>query len=386
MLDTTLAMPALIVVDPADVAVAQRTGLEVFTLDTALECRSNNIVIVAREGGAEALERMQLDGAARYIDAPAGLARWLSDHPGDAATAIHHAAADRFWHEERPMAFWEPEEVVPGVSSGIEFLDPHLRWTNSELGIVCGPYGCGKSTMTRMLAYQWADKIGRREDARCSLVGWEDPLGIIRREITRYAIGRDGIEPSTVEARRIMDMEQRIGWTKRHPDEKRLLEWYWNLVRYRARYDGVRFFVFDPWNRHDAVKPNQQTETDYVRDMMQEFQKLVRDLEIVLIIVTHVAAKSYDESGKIKPFRLANAMGSSNFGSAAHRGICMCRTNSLQMVSDFNARDHMVINFDKAKNEETMGERGTVACVFDRNTMRLTYDAGATAEARRMWS
>lgn len=380
------ASPTLIVVDPADVAVAERVGLEFYTLDTAIECRSPNVVVIAREDGAGHLDRMQLSGCGRFIEMPAGFASWLAEHRGDPAAVINQAAADLFWHEERPIAFWEPEEVVPGVSSGIEFLDPHLRWTNSELAIVCGPYGCGKSTMTRLLAYQWADKIGRKQDARCSIVGWEDPLGIIRREIWRYALGKDVILPATPEMRRILDMERRIGWTKRHPDEKRLLEWYWNLVRHRARYDGVRFFVFDPWNRHDSVKPNQQTETDYVRDMMQEFQKLVRELEIVLVIVTHVAAKSYDESGKIKPFRLANAMGSSNFGSAAHRGICMCRTASLQDVSDFNATDHMVINFDKAKNEETMGERGTVACVFDRNSMRLTLDNGATAQAKRVWS
>lgn len=377
---------ALLVIDPDDVAAACGTQLPVYTLDTALECRSQNIVIVAREDGHGHLDRMQIEKSGRVLSVPAGLGVWLAAQSGDPAQLIDGAAGDRFWHEERPIGQWEHEDVSPGVSSGIDFLDLHLRWTKSELVVVCGPYGCGKSTATRLLAYNWADKIGRQDRQRCSIVGWEDPIGIIRREVVRFAVGHDVIAPTPMQARRIIDMEGRIGWTKRHPDEKRLLEWYWSLVRYRAKHDGVRFFVFDPWNRHDQVKAPTQNETDYVRDMMQEFQKLVRDLDIIMVIVTHVAAKSYDESGRIKPFRLANAMGSSNFGSAAHRGICMCRTASLAEWSDTGAKDHMVINFDKAKNEETMGERGTVACLFDRNSMTLTLDHGATMQAKKLWA
>jgi len=39
--------------------------------------------------------------------------------------------------------------------------------------IIAGPYGCGKSTFNRLLAYKWADTVGRRENARVSIVGWE---------------------------------------------------------------------------------------------------------------------------------------------------------------------------------------------------------------------
>ena len=46
----------------------------------------------------------------------------------------------------------------------------------------------------------------------------------------------------------------------------------------------------------------------------------------------------------------------------------------------------MVLHFDKAKDEEVMGRRGTVACVFDAKSMTLTFDQGATVEARKSWS
>jgi hypothetical protein len=45
----------------------------------------------------------------------------------------------------------------------------------------------------------------------------------------------------------------------------------------------------------------------------------------------------------------------------------------------------MVLHFDKNKDEEVMGQRGTVACVLDTKTMTLTEHPGATAAARRSW-
>jgi hypothetical protein len=180
-------------------------------------------------------------------------------------------------------------------------------------------------------------------------------------------------------------MEERVGWTQRHPDDARLLQWYCDLVEHRAKRNEVRFFVFDPFNEHDSTRAPNQTETEYVREMMIKFRRLVHGLGIILIVVTHVSAKSYDETGKIKPFRIANASGSVQFGNKADRGICILRTGALKDASSTGADEHMLLHFDKAKDEEVMGQRGTVACVFDPKRMTLQEDPGATAKARQQW-
>jgi phosphoribosyl 1,2-cyclic phosphodiesterase len=66
-------------------------------------------------------------------------------------------------------------------------------------------------------------------------------------------------------------MESRIGWTQRHPDEDRLIDWYCELVEHRCRSKrhAARFFVFDPFNEHDATRAPNQTETQYVGEMMK---------------------------------------------------------------------------------------------------------------------
>ena len=284
-------------------------------------------------------------------------------------------------------------------SSGIDFLDFHLKWTrlqrpipkevgrnSGELGVVAGPYGCGKSSLTRLFAYKWADTIGRRSGLRASVVGWEDSAGDVKAEVERYALeGRIDGPLSSEDARRVVDMQSRVGWTQRHPDQKRLIGWYCDLVEHRARHDDVAFFVFDPFNEHDTTRGKHQTETEYVAHVMQKLQKLAQNLSIILIVVTHVSAKSYDESGGIKPFRVANAAGSVQFGNRADRGICMLRTSTEAKNSTVGADEHMVLHFDKCRNEARMGRRGTIACVFDPAAMTLTFDGGATQGARAKW-
>jgi len=269
---------------------------------------------------------------------------------------------------------------------GYPFLHNHLRWAPPELGIIAGPYGCGKSTFNRLLAYKWADTVGRKENARVSIVGWEDKIHTIKREVLRYALGGDVATLTSPQAKRLADMEGRVGWTQRHPDDARLLSWYCDLVEHRAKHDRVRFFVFDPFNEHDSTRAPNQTETEYVREMMIKFRKLVHGLGIIMVVVTHVSAKSYDENGKIKPFRIANASGSVQFGNKADRGICILRTSTLSDASTTGASEHMVLHLDKAKDEEVMGRRGTVACVFDPKSMTLEADEGATAKAREAWA
>ena len=383
-----VSKPVFLADNEADVAFLQKHGATAWRIGERLGISDDNIILVARGDGRDRLRAMNLGLKGRFVDLGhnGSLSAYMIDRGDDPIAWLNHVAQDIFWHEERPLSEWAVPELVQGKPSGFEFLDAHLRWTCPELVILVGPYGCGKSNLARLLAYQWANAIGRNAGHRASLVGWEDKLSTIKREIARY---------SKTNNVKTADMEGRVGWTQRHPDDARLLQWYLDLVEHRAKRDGVRFFVFDPFNEHDSTRAANQTETEYVRDMMIKFRKLVHGLGIIMIVVTHVSAKSYAEDGSIKPFRLAQASGSVQFGNKADRGICVLRTSTLRDYSSVEiidesgefkrADDHMLIHFDKAKDEEIMGKRGTMACVFDPREMSLIEDKGATLEARKTW-
>ena len=345
-----------------------------------------DVVLIARGDGRDLLIGMNLAATGRFLDlgADGSLETLIQGHP-EPLGLLDEMAHDIFWHEERPLSAWTVPEQSKTEPCGYDFLHPYLRWWCPELVANAGPYGCGKSTLNRLLAYRWADTVGRKQNARVSIVGWEDKIHTIKREVLRYSLGGDVATLNSAQAVRLADMEGRIGWTQRHPDDARLIQWYCELVEHRAKYDRVRFFIFDPFNEHDSTRASNQTETDYIREMMIKFRKLAHGLGIILIVVTHVSAKSYDETGKIKPFRIANASGSVQFGNKCDRGICVLRTGQLKAASSTGASEHMVLHFDKCKDEEVMGRRGTVACVFDPKRMRLELDEGATVKARKLW-
>lgn len=380
--------PIFIAQDDNDVAVLRMVGAEAYAVGERLSLAGDNIILVAREGARDLLKGMNLAITGRFIETGRQpLEAYLADIvTNDPVGLLDDTARDIYWHEERPLLHWPVPQVVKGKPSGFQFLDHHLLWTCPELVVLLGPYGCGKSNLARLLAYRWVDTIGRNENSRVSLVGWEDKLSTVKREVERYALdGNSTGSLSSEDAKRIVDMESRVGWTQRHPDDARLIEWYCDLVEYRAKRDGVRFFVFDPFNEHDSTRGKNQTETEYIRDVMTRLRRLAHGLGVIMIVVTHVSAKSYDETGKIKPFRIANAAGSVQFGNRCDRGICVLRTQVLKDASDTQADEHMLLHFDKAKDEEVMGKRGTIACVFDPLNMSLAYDRGATMEARKSW-
>jgi hypothetical protein len=112
--------------------------------------------------------------------------------------------------------------------------------------------------------------------------------------------------------------------------------------------------------------------------MMKAFRRLVNKLGIILVVVTHVAAKNVKQDGSIEPFRIAQAFGSVNFANKADRGICVVRTKSL-------GGDHTVIRFDKSKIERRMGKKGTVGMRYDDTKFAFEYDSHATSEVRDLW-
>lgn len=275
------------------------------------------------------------------------------------------------WAEARPINEWPDVEELPTFPCGYDFLDGSLRWRPPELVVTVGPYGSGKSLIAKLLALKWADL----QNEPVSITAWEDDPFNEMEMIRRFARGDE---------RRASQLMSRFIWTKRLPDERRLLSWYLALIRRQHEQMGVRHFVFDPWNEHDFDKDSRTSETEYVRDWMQKFQALTKQLGIIVNIVTHVSARTYAEDGGVKPFRLANAYGSSNFGAKADRGICVLRTSRL-MDSPL-PQDHTLIRFDKVKVERVMGRRQTYAVCYDDEVHELVYDDEATTEARKVWS
>jgi hypothetical protein len=290
-----------------------------------------------------------------------------------------------FWDDARSLNEAPDDPDFATYSSGFTALDPHLRWRLPELCIMAGPYGSGKSLLAQILAARFAAMYGDGMDCRALLCSWEDMASEMRWNVTRHAQALGYADPS--------ELRDRVHYVCRPPSEDRLITWYMDLARYYHKRFNTKFFVLDPWNEIDHQKDVRQSETDYVRDMMKEFRRLVDELKIVLIIVTHVPAKTIRQDGSLEPFRLAQAFGSVQFANKADRGICVLRSKSLACSDHFihngdgtiKRLDHMVIRFDKSKIERKMGDRGTVAMCYNHDGFSLDPCEQTTLQVKDLW-
>jgi archaellum biogenesis ATPase FlaH len=277
------------------------------------------------------------------------------------------------WVDARPLSEAPDDPNFEVYDSGFPFLDPNLRWRASELAVIAGAYGSGKSTLAQLLATRFIAIHGRKLGWTALLCSWEDLASEMRRNVQVHASFHKADAAWLLAS---------MHYVCRPPGEDRFIPWYMDLVRYYVRTFNTRFFVLDPWSEFDHVKPANQSETDYVRDMMKLFRRLVDELQIILLVVTHVPAKYVGGDGTVEAFRIAHAHGSSQFGNKADRGICVVRTKAFDPD-----RGHLIVRFDKAKIERRMGRKGTVALKYDETNHTITYDTAVTNEkaVREMW-
>jgi len=222
----TAGGPVFLVQKEADAALLRHLGANVFLVEDGIgRLQADDVVLIARGGARDLLLGMNLGLAGRFFDlgTNGSLATYVEGHP-DPLGLLDASAHDIFWHEERPLGDWAVPDPPEAQPCGFVFLQPFLRWMPPELVILAGPYGCGKSIFTRLLAYRWVDTVGREQGARASIVGWEDKLQTVKREVLRYSLGGDVPELNSAQAVRLSDMEQSIGWTQRYPDDARLLQ------------------------------------------------------------------------------------------------------------------------------------------------------------------
>jgi hypothetical protein len=273
-------------------------------------------------------------------------------------------------------------ESLPSYPTFWKFMRTYLRWTLPEFGMFCGPYAGGKSALAQMLACDFADQAGRKLNATASICAWEDAGWRVRRNIERFAATRGELDPTKGPEWRTKDLLRRVHCITRRPGELRSIDWYLECCELLVKRQNCRFFVFDPWNEHDEMRERNDTETQYINKMLRDMREFTAVHDVIMNVVTHISAKSYDEEGGIRPFRVAQAAGSSHFGKKADRGFCVARTKGLQSA---RGEHRMIIRFDKARDEESMGELGGIAVKFDRDAMNIELDPAASHDFREAW-
>jgi len=379
----------LVVLAPneADIEVLGGVGYQAILIPSSDDFgplpKADHYIVAAPEHANAIAAELATSGACRdwqvsvATHAYPDLSHALAEGGEELINSIVRSGRSLYADEERAFIDVHRPESVPAYLSGWDFLKPYLRWTVPEFVVFVGPYAGGKSALAQMLAADFADVAGRELDATSSICAWEDADWRVRRNLERFAATREERDPRKGPEHRVVSLLHRVRHITRRPGELRSIDWYLERAELQVRRYNTRFFVFDPWNEADHVKDRNDSETEYVNKMLRDLREFTAVHKVILCVVTHVSGKSFTDEGKLKPFRVANAHGSSHFGKKCDRGLCVARTRALA-----GGQDRMIIRFDKAKDEESMGDIGDIAVAFDRERMDLTYDKSATMELR----
>ena len=268
-------------------------------------------------------------------------------------------------HEEiLPFTEVQKPDHVPSYKTGWSFFDEYLRWSDKEVVVGCGQYAGGKSQLFQMFACDFADVAGRHMGgARSAICGLEDADWRIKRNIERFAMSREAKDPSrggtSGRIKFMLDNVHRIG----RPAGAGVRDIAWFLDRARTLHlrDDCRFFALDPWNQHDEQMAKAELETQYVNRMLRDICQFAEEHKVIVSIVTHIAAKSYDEFGtrnrsaspKQRDQATSGGWQTAVFALPAQRAC-------LERVGE----DRMVVKFDKAKDEEKHGTSGRPCTEF----------------------
>ncbi|MFZ1075411.1 MAG: hypothetical protein WAN50_03500 [Minisyncoccia bacterium] len=261
------------------------------------------------------------------------------------------------------------EPDFPTYLSGFPALDVNLKWRLPELVVMAGPYSSGKSLLGQLLGIRFIAEHGERLDCQALFCCFEDMAGQIRYDVKRHAEAH-GIDPAK--------LLRRIRVVVRPPSQDRFIGWFKELVYDHAKTYNTKFVLADPWNEFDHERDLRQQETEYVRETMRDFRRLVDDLQIIQLFTTHVPKENVNADGSIGRFRIAQAMGSIHFANKADRGICVVRSSKY-------GGDHMCFVMDKVKVERLMGKKGVAALRYDWQRHTLVYDVDASAGLREDW-
>ena len=291
----------------------------------------------------------------------------------------------------------DPEDLI-SIEVKPTWARRHIRWRLNELCVAAGPYSCGKSILMQHLGYDWCEGDGARFQDGHERAGeerpkpvwfctWEDDPVEQNEQIERYVLGCSIAEhkgPSDKQLERVEKLKRMVQYTDARTVRGRGIDWFITRARYLHRKYGTNFLVLDPWSEFDHDMDIRQLETQYVKKMMFKFAELARELKLVVIIITHVGKAKYADDMGIKPFRVADAMGSVQFGSSATRGFCVTRTSTLGR----DDRDHTVVYMDKIKREglKKMGvAKEIVALTFEPGTFQFQQSTSATMDAAEVW-
>lgn len=220
------------------------------------------------------------------------------------------------------------EGVRRGLSTGWRSLDELYSVRPGEVTVVTGVPNSGKSN--------WVDglcvNLARDQGWRFAIFSPENqPLhNHMSRLMEHYA--RVPFRDGPTKRMSTEQMEKAQNWLGNHfwfmlPEEDAdwTIEYVLNTADALVSRYGINGLVIDPWNEMEHLRPEGQSETEYIGHCLKRMRQFARSRRIHLWIVAHPTKMYRNKNGEYPVPTLYDISGSAHFRNKADNGIVIWR-------------------------------------------------------------
>jgi twinkle protein len=108
-----------------------------------------------------------------------------------------------------------------------------------------------------------------------------------------------------------------------HPEQRPSLEWFLEMAEIAVVRHGARIVQIDPWNRLEAARTGNESETEYIGRCLRTLHVFANDMNCHVQVIAHPA--KMDSTRKGKAPELEDISGSKNWDNMVDQGFVVHR-------------------------------------------------------------
>jgi twinkle protein len=205
-----------------------------------------------------------------------------------------------------------------GETTGFPNLDSLMSWAPGQLTVITGVPSHGKSEFIDQLMI------------RLKHLNWLifSPENVPEEAHLSKLIEKNGKKPffkmNNQELSNQMDDLEKC-FTFCDIEEIKTIDEIMSLTKQAVLSKGVKGVLVDPYSRIEHNYAGKQTETEYVRKILDSLSSMARHLQVHIILVAHPTKMQKDEVGNYIVPNLYSISGSAHFFNTADNGITVYR-------------------------------------------------------------
>lgn len=234
-----------------------------------------------------------------------------------------------------PFTLWDP---------GFPEWEGKVRLAPKTLSVVTGQPNHGKTTMFQQI---WFNVVKRYDLVACMMSFETRPKPHIRRQLRTLHSGK--LEVAMLDS----EIVAADKWINDHylflihPENRPTLAWFLDMAGAAVVRYGAKIIQLDPWNRLEASRQKNESETDYIANCLRELYAFAVEMNCHVQILGHPS--KMDGARRGEPPSLEDISGSKHWENMVDQGFVVYRP---KLYDDTGRKTDAQLLHRKARFEE----------------------------------